>query len=192
MEAPWWATGVFTLAGVGLAQLLTFLLYRSRAKFEDSRRWHEDRRDIYLEVVTSALEIEEAIFTHFEHKEPLPGHLDDVKAKLNAAVVKTEIVGSEEVKEATQKLKIEVGHAMRHVAMDQDNLALDHCETIRETLYYLIELMRSELTNNKALMRGWEQRHMQKVTNEMRDQLKERTLHDEPGPYDDPRMFDNE
>ena len=46
--APWWATGVFTLAGVGIAQLVAFALNRSRDRFEDSRRWHEDRRDIYL------------------------------------------------------------------------------------------------------------------------------------------------
>ncbi len=59
--APWWATGVFTLGGVLLAQFAAFVLYRSRGRFEDSRRWHEDRRDIYLSVTVNAWNIQDCL-----------------------------------------------------------------------------------------------------------------------------------
>ena len=71
--APWWATGVFTLAGVGIAQLVGFALSRNRDRFEDSRRWHEDRRDIYLDVVVNAWKIQDAVYNRFELDRPLPG-----------------------------------------------------------------------------------------------------------------------
>ena len=36
--------------------------------------------------------------------------------------------------------------------------ALDACDNIRHTLYYLTDLMRSELTSNKEAVRQWHRR----------------------------------
>jgi hypothetical protein len=102
--APWWATGVFTLSGVVLAQLVAWVLSRSRATFEDSRRWHEDRRDIYLDVVTNAWRIQDAVFDHFELAVELPDELETFQKDLDAASVKTQLVGSEEVMKVTREL----------------------------------------------------------------------------------------
>ena len=41
--------------------------------------------------------------------------------------------------------------------------ALDACDNIRHTLYYLTDLMRSELTSNKAAVRQWHRRPRRKL-----------------------------
>jgi hypothetical protein len=65
-----WATGAFTLGGVPLAQFAAFALNRSRDRFEDSRRWHEDRRDIYLAMMVTTWKIQDAVFGRFERDQP--------------------------------------------------------------------------------------------------------------------------
>jgi hypothetical protein len=91
--APWWATGAFTLAGVVMAQFVAFVLNRSRENFEDSRRWHEDRRDIYLDVVSNAWKIQDAIYSYFGQDESLPDDLASMSTELGAADMKTQLVG---------------------------------------------------------------------------------------------------
>jgi hypothetical protein len=158
--APWWATGVFTLSGVLIAQLLTYAVSRNRDRFEDSRRWHEDRRDIYLDIVTSAWEIEEAVFDHFEQSVALPPRrkLTAALSTLGLASRKTQLIGSEEVKELAQRLRIEAGVALDSASHDDSGRALDACDNIRHTAYYLTDLMRAELTSNPAAVRSWHRR----------------------------------
>lgn len=156
--APWWATGVFTLAGVGIAQLAGFVLSRNRDRFEDSRRWHEDRRDIYLDVVVNAWKIQDAVYNRFELDRPLPDDLAEVFTKLEVARTKTQLVGSEEVREVTERLTVEASVAMTNAKANRDGKALDACDNIRHTLYYLTDLMRSELTSNKEAVRQWHRR----------------------------------
>jgi hypothetical protein len=156
--APRWATGVFTLVGVLLAQLAAFALSRSRDRFEDSRRWHEDRRDIYLDVVVNAWKIQDAVYNRFELDRPLPDGLTEIFAELEVARTKTQLVGSEEVREVTERLTVEGSAAMTHAKAGAAGKALDACDNIRHTLYYLTDLMRSELTSNKEAARLWHQR----------------------------------
>jgi hypothetical protein len=156
--APWWATGVFTLGGVLLAQFAAFALSRSRDRFEDSRRWHEDRRDIYLAVTVNAWKIQDAVFTHFELDQPLPDDLVEMLAELGAARLKVQLVGSEEVREVTERLTIKAADATNGARAGSAGKALDACDSIRATLYYLTDLMRSELTSNKEAVRGWHRR----------------------------------
>lgn len=156
--APWWATGVFTLGGVLLAQLAAFALSRSRGRFEDSRRWHEDRRDIYLAVVVNAWKVQDAVYDRFEHDQPLPGDLATFFAELKVASTKVQLVGSQEVSKVTERLTVEGSLAIAHAKTDTSGKALDACDNIRHTLYYLTDLMRSELTSNKAAVRPWHRR----------------------------------
>lgn len=156
--APWWATGVFTLGGVLLAQLAAFALSRSRDRFEDSRRWHEDRRDIYLAVVVSAWKIQDAVYDRFERDQPLPDDLAAVFAELQIANRKVQLEGSQEVSEVTERLTVEGSVALTHTGAGASGKALDACDNIRHTLYYLTDLMRSELTSNKAAVRPWHRR----------------------------------
>ena len=156
--APWWATGVFTLSGVLLAQFAAFALNRNRDRFEDSRRWHEDRRDIYLAVTVSAWKIQDAAYDRFERDQPLPDDLDGTLAELRTARLKVQLVGSEEVSEVTEKLTIEASAAVTRAKAGSSGEALDRCDNIRHTLYYLTDLMRSELTSNKAAVRPWHRR----------------------------------
>jgi hypothetical protein len=86
---------VFTLGGVLLAQFAAFALSRSRDRFEDLRRWHDDRRDIYLAVTVSAWKIQDAVYDHFELDRPLPDDLARTFAELKVARMKTQLVGSE-------------------------------------------------------------------------------------------------
>ena len=153
--APWCATGAFTLASVVMAQLVAFVLNRSRERFEDSRRWHEDRRDIYMDVVTNAWKLQDAVFDHFERDDPLPADLVSMSKELGAADMKTHLVGSEEVAEVAQRLTIEASAAVAHAQTGATGEALDACDNIRHTLYYLTDLMRSELTGNKAAVSMW-------------------------------------
>jgi len=148
--APWWATGVFTLGGVVIAQLVAWVLNRSRATFEDSRRWHEDRRDIYLDVVINAWRIQNAVFDHFEQDVPLPDGLEAYERDLGAAGMKTKLIGSEAVKEVTDRLVIEGGHAVTCALRKGSGQAVDACDNLRHTLYYLTDLMRAELTSDRA------------------------------------------
>ncbi len=156
--APWWATGVFTLGGVLLAQLAAFALSRSRDRFEDSRRWHEDRRDIYLAVVVNAWKVQDAVYDRFERDQPLPDDLAAVFAELKVASTKVQLVGSEEVSEVAERLTVEASIAISRAKADTAGKALDACDNIRHTLYYLTDLMRSELTSNKAAVRPWHRR----------------------------------
>jgi hypothetical protein len=156
--APWWATGAFTLAGVLLAQFAAFALNRSRDRFEDSRRWHEDRRDIYLAVVVNAWKIQDAVYGRFELNRPLPDDLAMVFRELEVARTKVQLVGSEEVREVTERLTIEGSAAMTSANASAEGRALDACDNIRHRLYYLTDLMRSELTSNKAAVRQWHRR----------------------------------
>jgi hypothetical protein len=161
--APWWATGVFTLAGVGIAQLVAFALSRNRDRFEDSRRWHEDRRDIYLDIVVNAWKIQDAVYDQFERDVPLPADLAEVLKELEVAQMKTQLVGSEEVKEVTEKLTTGASAAMTNAEAGVRGKALDACDNIRHTLYYLTDLMRSELTSNKATVRQWHRRSRRRL-----------------------------
>jgi len=156
--APWWATGVFTLCGVVIAQVVTLLLSRSHDKFEDSRRWHEDRRDIYLDIVIYAWRVQDAIFDHFESDEPLPSDLGDMSKKLEAAGIKTQLIGSEGVTEVARKLAGEASEAATYAESGESGKALDACDNIRHTLYFLIDLMRADLTSNKAAVSRWHSR----------------------------------
>lgn len=148
--APWWATGVFTLGGVVVAQLVTYALSRSRSKFEDSRRWHEDRRDIYLDVVTNAWRIQDAVFDYCERGESLPDDLESTAKNLEAASVKTQLVGSEEVTKVARKLVVEGANAVAFAQSGNSGKALDACDNLRHTLYYLVDLMRAELTSKQG------------------------------------------
>ena len=156
--APWWATGVFTLGGVLLAQFAAFALSRSRDRFEDSRRWHEDRRDIYLAVMVSAWKIQDAVFNRFELDQPLPDDLAGMLTELEAAWLKVQLVGSENVQKVTQELNIKAHEAVTSARAGATGRALDACDSIRATSYYLTDLMRSELTSNKAAVRPWHRR----------------------------------
>ena len=156
--APWWATGVFTLGGVLLAQLATFALSRNRDRFEDSRRWHEDRRDIYLAVVVNAWKIQDAVYDRFELDRALPGDLDGILAELKVARMKAQLVGSKEVREVTGRLTVEASTAVAHARARSSGNALDSCDNIPHTLYYLTDLMQSDLTSNKAAARQWHRR----------------------------------
>ena len=144
--APWWATGVFTLVGVLLAQFAAFALNRSRDRFEDSRRWHDDRRDIYLAVVVNAWKIQDAVYDRFEQDSPLPDELAEVFAELKVASTKVQLVGSEEVSKVAERLTVVGAVAIAHAKTGISGKALDACDNIRHTLYYLTDLMRSELT----------------------------------------------
>ena len=156
--APWWATGAFTLAGVLLAQFAAFALNRSLDRFEDSRRWHEDRRDIYLAVVVNAWKIQDAVYGRFEEDRPLPDDLATVLTELNTARMKVQLVGSEEVSDVTDRLRIEGSAAVTSANAGDAGKGLDACDNIRHTLYYLTDLMRAELTSNKAAVSGWHRR----------------------------------
>ena len=153
--APWWATGAFTLAGVVMAQFVAFVLNRSRENFEESRRWHEDRRDIYLDAVSNAWKIQDAIYSHFEQDESLPDDLASLSTELGAADMKTQLVGSEEVTEVARKLTVAASLAVSHAQAGASGKALDSCDEIRHTLYYLTDLIRSELTGDKMAVREW-------------------------------------
>lgn len=41
--------GIFTLVGVVVAQIVTIVLDKVRTRREDERRWHADRRRVYVE-----------------------------------------------------------------------------------------------------------------------------------------------
>ena len=148
----------FHAGWVLLAQFVAFALNRNRDRFEDSRRWHEDRRDIYLDVMVNAWKIQDAVFDRFEDDPPLPDDLGGTLAELEVARMKTQLVGSEEVREVTEKLTVEASVAMTHAKANRNGKALDACDNIRHTLYYLTDLMRSELTSNKEAVRQWHRR----------------------------------
>ena len=153
--APWWATGVFSLGGVVIAQLVAWVINRSRSRFEDSRRWHEDRRDIYLDIVTNSWRIQDAVFEHFEGQEPLPDDLERWAKDLEEAGVKTQLVGSEKIIKMTQTL-VRHGHAAVAASRaGQSGPGLDACDGLRHTLYACTDTMRGELTANRALERHW-------------------------------------
>jgi len=135
--APWWATGVFTLCGVVITQVVTFALSRSRDKFEDSRRWHADRRDIYLDIMTHAWRIQDAVFDHFERAAPLPGDLEDVSKELAAASRTTQLIGSEEVTKVARRLAGEAATAVTYAESDESGPALDACDSIRQPCHPL-------------------------------------------------------
>jgi hypothetical protein len=156
--APWWATGVFTLGGVLIAQLVAFVLSRSRSQYEDSRRWHEDQLDIYLDVITQSWKIQDAVMYHFELDAPLPDDLSDIMTNLNAAGTKVRLIGSEEVQEVAQRLVTEGASAVSSARQGQAGKGLDACDTIRATLYYFTDLVRAELTSNRAAVEPWHRR----------------------------------
>ena len=113
-----------TLGGVLLAQLAAFVLSRSRDRFEDSRRWHEDRRDIYLAVLVGAWAIEHAVHDHFEGDEPLPGDLGGVLNELMTTRMKVRLVGSEKVREVTDDLAIDASKAVTRARAGSSGEAL--------------------------------------------------------------------
>ena len=153
--APWWATGVFTLGGVVIAQLVAWVLNRSRTQFEDSRRWHEDRREIYLDIVTNAWRSQDAGFDGFEQDVPLPDDLEVWAKDLEAAGVKTQLIGSEKIVKMAQELVKYGNAAVVQARADRSGPGLDACDAIRATLYACTDTMRGELTANRALERHW-------------------------------------
>jgi hypothetical protein len=72
--------------------------------------------------------------------------------------LKVRLVGSEKVREVTDELTIEASKAVTRARAGSSGEALDACDNIRHTLYYLTDLMRSELPSNKAAVRPWQQR----------------------------------
>jgi hypothetical protein len=72
--------------------------------------------------------------------------------------MKIQLVGSEKVSEVAEKLTIEASVAMTNAKADRDGKALNAWDNIRHTLYYLTDLMRSELTSNKEAVREWHRR----------------------------------
>jgi hypothetical protein len=137
---------------------VAFVLSRSRSQYEDSRRWHEDRLDIYLDVITQSWKIQDAVFNHFELDEPLPDDLSETMTNLNAAGTKVRLIGSVEVQEVTERLVIEGASAVSHARQDQSGKGLDACDNIRHTLYYFTDLVRAELTNDRTAVALWHRR----------------------------------
>ena len=72
--------------------------------------------------------------------------------------MKIQLVGSEEVSAVTRELTGYGSVALTYARSGRRGDALDNCDNIRHTLYYLTDLMRAELTSNKAAVNGWHRR----------------------------------
>jgi hypothetical protein len=134
------------------------LVSKSHAKFEDSRRWYRDRKDAYQKVVRGSWQMEHAVFGYFEADEPLPTGLDDISAELEAAGHEIHLIGSEDVWQVVERLLLETSKAHAHAKRGESGPALNACDNIRHTLYFLTDLMRAELTGDRESLRRWERR----------------------------------
>jgi hypothetical protein len=56
-DVPWWGVpliaGAFALGGVVLAQVNAIVMDRVRVRREDARRWHDDRRAVYVRYLNA-------------------------------------------------------------------------------------------------------------------------------------------
>lgn len=95
--------------------------------------------------MTQAWRVQDAVFDHFERDEELPGDLDDMSKELEAASRATQLIGSEDVPKVARSLAGAASEAVTCAEAGESGMALDACDTIRHTLYYLTDLMRAEL-----------------------------------------------
>lgn len=153
--APWWATGVFTIAGVVIAQLVAAILSRRQNRFEDSRRWHEERKDIYLEVNKYTWRLQDAIFNHFDRDTDLPEDFEQYENALSEVQLKIRLIASEQVNSAVEDLFLSASMGITSALQEEAGRALDACDSMRHQLYYVVDLMRAELTSNRSAITRW-------------------------------------
>jgi hypothetical protein len=103
-DAPWWATGAFTILGAVAAHIANTLNNRSRARFEDARRWHQERKELYLKAQAEIVYIRGALEGPVNTRDDLPDDLDSRLAALWQILQETQLVGSQEV--ASEMLKV--------------------------------------------------------------------------------------
>lgn len=74
--APWWGVpvlaGGFTLLGVALSQLFTFLLEKTRAKRSEAQRWDADLRQLYARYLVEARRLRDASVVRFDGDPEIP------------------------------------------------------------------------------------------------------------------------
>jgi hypothetical protein len=63
--APWWGVpliaGLFTILGVGAAQVVAWTMDKRKARREDERRWLQDRRQVYAAFLNAATKVHMAL-----------------------------------------------------------------------------------------------------------------------------------
>lgn len=153
--APWWATGLFTIAGAVIAFFATATTNRRRNRFEDSRRWHEDRKNLYLDVTTQVWAVQDAIYDHYELDRDLPNDFGELHAKVEKIKRTVELIGSEEVNSQCRQLFVEAHGGITCVESNDAGAALDKCDNMRHRLYYVTDLMRSELNADRRAVNRW-------------------------------------
>ncbi|MEV4390208.1 hypothetical protein AB0J68_31620 [Micromonospora sp. NPDC049580] len=100
-QTPWWGVpllaGLFAIGGVVVSQVVTIALDRVKARREDARRWHAERRQVYVGYIMELQRTGQQFYIHREDKEKA----DELSEPFNELMFKAEeviLIASDDVR----------------------------------------------------------------------------------------------
>lgn len=153
-------TGTFAFTGVVLAQLVAVWLQRRRALYEDTRRWHTERRTLYAEFMTIVEDVDRRTSLAIEENDTsmLPNIHDPEDCPIPSVEREIQLIAPHTVVEAARYLDAVVsvrllrawqvaidGYPLAEVDVDDEDDR--HKRDLRVARSDFIEVARQDLTN---------------------------------------------
>lgn len=106
-SSPWWGvpliTGAFVFLGVAVAQAVTLYLSRRSRQREDERRWDEERRRLYSDILREARDLERE-WSSIDPEEGL-GPVFEIARSLRPLTDQVQLLSSQSVIDASTMLQ---------------------------------------------------------------------------------------
>jgi hypothetical protein len=127
-HTPWWGTplmtGIFAFLGVLLAQGVTVFIDARRGRREDDRRWHADRREIYVEFISAAYNVVEYLRAHWVAGGGT-AELEQLRDVLVSSMQKIQLTATRRVVDAAVKYRDALLTAINAYLNDHESTSFD-------------------------------------------------------------------
>ncbi|MEV4121881.1 hypothetical protein [Micromonospora sp. NPDC049645] len=131
-QTPWWGVpllaGLFAIGGVVVSQVVTIALDRVKVRREDARRWHAERRQVYVGYIMALQRTGQQFYIHREGKE----RADELTVAFDELMFKAEevvLIASDDVRAVAGNLSswfIGVSHLHEEGDLEEGEFAYFH------------------------------------------------------------------
>lgn len=146
-EAPWWIVPLATFLSVVLAQGVVVVLFFTRQRGEDKRRWHDKRREVYANYARASFRVYRLYLSGNDGADIDQVQLADLLDEIDDLQLDVDLLSADPVKEKATVLQATLDLIRMYTVLD---VSMPSAEDILLARLEFEEAVREELGVSRA------------------------------------------